>query len=76
MSMSESMALMKAAEILVSRGYCPHSADYVCDRDFDNPGVCAKCIRNVLRRKARRELRKEVRLKRKEAEQPFLGIRT
>lgn len=76
MSMSESMALMKAAEILVNRGYCPHSADYVCDRDFDVPEVCARCIRNVLRREARKELRKEVRRKRMEAELPFPDTQT
>lgn len=44
MSLSESMALMKAAEILSSNGYCTHSTDYVCDKEFDVPGVCAKCI--------------------------------
>ena len=62
MSLSESMALMKAAEILSSNGYCTHSTDYVCDKEFDVPGVCAKCIRNALRRDARKELRKEIRM--------------
>lgn len=62
MSMSERMALMKAAEILAHKGYCILSTDSVCDKEFDVPGVCAKCIRNALRRDARKKLRKEIRM--------------
>ena len=70
MSLSESMALMKAAETLAYKGYCIRSADSVCDKDFENVGVCAKCIRNFLRREARKTLRKEVRKKRKKENAP------
>ena len=65
MSLSESMALTKAAEALACKGYCILSVDSVCDKEFENAGVCAKCIRNRFLRDARKTLRKTIRKNRK-----------
>lgn len=67
LSASKIRALRKAAEILAGNGYCPRSIDYVCCKDWEKPGVCANCIRNHLKREALREIRKEIREKRKAA---------
>ena len=70
MSASEIRALRKASEILAANGYCPRSIDSVCDKDWEKRGVCANCIRNHLKREAMREIRKEIREKRKAAGSP------
>jgi len=50
-----SKALDIACKWLEEAGACKHFSGFLCDKDFTKPGVCAKCLRTFLLRKAKEE---------------------
>ncbi len=41
------MTLKERAEVIdemIADGFCTHYPGYICDRDWNDPAVCKKCI--------------------------------
>lgn len=52
-----SKALDIATRWLEQGGACTHFPGYTCDKEFTEPGVCAKCLRAHFLKLAREESR-------------------
>lgn len=54
-----------AIEWLVQAGACKHYPGYVCDKDYQTPGVCNKCLRQYFLKQSRERNRsKPIEIKR------------
>lgn len=51
----EERALEIACRWLAEAGSCTHYPGYICDKEFSKPGVCERCLKAHLLRRARKE---------------------